>query len=90
MLLFRKRLCEAIGRHKVSRKIIKDHVPSLELLANVVILNIDMLSLLVILRVLSKRERTLIVTVDCDWLDIRPKVLDFHQKMPHPGCFPGN
>ena len=66
MLLFRERLCEAIGRHRVSRKIVKDHVPSLELLTNVVILNIDMLSLLVILRVLSKREGTLIVTINCN------------------------
>jgi len=56
---------------------VKDHVPSLELLTNVVILNIDMLSLLVILRVLSKSKGTLIIAVDQDRLDIRPKVLDF-------------
>jgi len=77
MLLFRERLCKAIGRYRVSRKIVKDHVPSLELLTNVVILNIDMLSLLVILRVLSKSKGTLIIAVDQDRLDIRPKVLDF-------------
>ena len=64
MLLFRERLCEAIGRHRINRKVVKDHMLSLELLANVVILNVDMLSLLVILRVLSKREGTLIVAVD--------------------------
>ena len=74
MLLFCERLCKSICRHLIGRHVVKVDMIRSNLLANVVVLDINVFRLLMILRVLSEVKGALIVSIHLERAQIRARI----------------